>query len=164
MPFFGICLGMQCATIEFARNVCGLKDANSSEFDGDTPHPVVCLMDAQRRIVNLGGTMRLGAHPCELAPGSHARQAYGKKEIAERHRHRYEFNNAYREQFRERGMRFTGLSPDGKLVEIIELEGHPWFLAVQFHPELKSRPIDAHPLFREFVAAAMARKDSEKKK
>ena len=158
IPFFGVCLGMQCAAIEFARNMCGLEKANSSEFDADTPHPVVCLMDEQRRIVNMGGTMRLGAQPCHLAPRSRARAAYGSDRVSERHRHRYEFNNAYREQFQQRGMRFTGTSPDGKLVEIIELEGHPWFLAVQFHPELRSRPIEAHPLFRAFVAAALERK------
>jgi CTP synthase len=158
VPFFGICLGMQCAAIEFARNVCGLQNANSSEFDADTPHPIVCLMDTQRRVVNMGGTMRLGAQPCDLVSGSHARQAYGTKQASERHRHRYEFNNAYRRQFEELGMQFTGLSPDGKLVEIMELKEHPWFVAVQFHPELKSRPIDAHPLFREFISAALARK------
>ena len=158
IPFFGICLGMQCAAIEFARDVCGLANANSSEFDADTPDPVVCLMDEQRRVVNLGGTMRLGAQPCHLAPKSLARAAYGEEQISERHRHRYEFNNAYRAQFEKAGMRFTGTSPDGKLVEIMELEGHPWFLSVQFHPELKSRPIEAHPLFQAFIGAALARK------
>jgi CTP synthase len=158
IPYFGICLGMQCAAIEFARNVCGLENANSSEFDADTPHPVVCLMDEQRRVVNMGGTMRLGAQPCLTAAKSLARAAYGKPEAMERHRHRYEFNNAYRAQFEERGVRFTGLSPDGKLVEIMELPGHPWYLAVQFHPELRSRPIEAHPLFRAFVAAALEKK------
>ena len=163
IPFFGICLGMQCAAIEFARDVCGLQNANSSEFDADTPHPVVCLMDEQRRVVNMGGTMRLGAQPCVLAPKSLARAAYGTDQISERHRHRYEFNNAYRAQFEKAGMRFTGPSPDGKLVEIMELEGHPWFLSVQFHPELKSRPIEAHPLFRAFIAAALARKQSQQK-
>ncbi|MGO8704795.1 MAG: CTP synthase [Candidatus Brocadiia bacterium] len=163
IPFFGICLGMQCAAIEFARDVCGLQNANSSEFDADTPHPVVCMMDEQRRVVNLGGTMRLGAQPCLLAPKSLARAAYGAEQISERHRHRYEFNNAYRAQFEKAGMRFSGTSPDGKLVEIMELEGHPWFLSVQFHPELKSRPIEAHPLFRAFIGAALARKQSQQK-
>ena len=163
IPFFGICLGMQCAAIEFARDVCGLQNANSSEFDADTPHPVVCLMDEQRRVVNMGGTMRLGAQTSLLAPKSLARAAYGAEQISERHRHRYEFNNAYRAQFEKAGMRFTGASPDGKLVEIMELEGHPWFLSVQFHPELKSRPIEAHPLFRAFIGAALARKQSQHK-
>jgi CTP synthase len=158
VPYFGICLGMQCAAIEFARHVCGLENANSSEFDADTPHPVICLMDEQRRVVNMGGTMRLGAQPCRLAAKSHARAAYGAEQVSERHRHRYEFNNAYRAQFEERGMRFTGTSPDGKLVEILEVAEHPWFVGVQFHPELKSRPIEAHPLFKGFVAAALARK------
>ena len=158
IPFFGICLGMQCAAVEFARNVCGLDNANSSEFDPDTPHPVVCLMDEQRRVVNMGGTMRLGAQPCVLAEDSLARAAYGCDETSDRHRHRYEFNNAYRERFEQYGMRFSGVSPDGKLVEIMELSDHPWFVAVQFHPELKSRPIDAHLLFRAFVAAALAKK------
>ena len=157
-PFLGICLGMQCAAIEFARNVCGLEDANSSEFDADTSHPVVCLMDEQRRVVSKGGTMRLGAEPCLLQENSRARAAYGRSEISERHRHRYEFNNAYRVRFEAHGMRFTGLSPGGKLVEVMELESHPWFVAVQFHPELKSRPADAHPLFRAFIAAALERK------
>ena len=161
LPLFGICLGMQCAAIEFARNACGLENANSSEFDADTPHPVVCLMDEQRRVVNLGGTMRLGAQPCVLSDGTLARAAYGCGEISERHRHRYEFNNAYRERFQNHGMSFTGLSPDGKLVEIMELTGHPWFVAVQFHPELKSRPVDAHPLFKAFVAAALAKRQRD---
>jgi CTP synthase len=158
IPFFGICLGMQCASIEFARNVCALDGANSSEFNADTPHPVVCMMDEQRRVVNMGGTMRLGAQECHLAAKSRARAAYGRDVISERHRHRYEFNNAYRAQFEEKGFRFSGLSPDGKLVEIVELRDHPWFVAVQFHPEFKSRPVEAHPLFKEFVAAALARK------
>ena len=163
IPFFGICLGMQCAAIEFARDVCGLQNANSSEFDADTPHPVVCMMDEQRRVVNMGGTMRLGAQTSLVAPRSLARAAYGAEQISERHRHRYEFNNAYRAQFEKAGMRFSGTSADGKLVEIMELEGHPWFLSVQFHPELKSRPIEAHPLFRAFIGAALARKQSQHK-
>ncbi len=158
IPFFGICLGMQCAAIEFARNVCGLENANSSEFDADTPHPIVCMMDEQRRVVNMGGTMRLGAQPCRLVPETIARAAYACQEVSERHRHRYEFNNAYRRQFEEKGIRFSGLSPDEKLVEIMELKDHPWFVAVQFHPELKSRPIDAHALFRSFIAACLKQK------
>ena len=158
IPLLGICLGMQCAAIEFARKVCGLEGANSSEFDADTPHPVVCLMDAQRRVVNMGGTMRLGAQTCVLAEGSQARAAYGCAEVAERHRHRYEFNNAYRRRFEEHGVRFSGLSPEGKLMEIMELPDHPWYVAVQFHPELRSRPIAAHPLFRAFVGASLAHK------
>ena len=164
IPFFGICLGMQCAAIEFARDV--LRTRRTPTAPSSTPtrrDPVVCLMDEQRRVVNMGGTMRLGAQPCLLAPKSLARAAYGEEQISERHRHRYEFNNAYRAQFEKAGMRFTGTSPDGKLVEIMELEGHPWFLSVQFHPELKSRPIEAHPLFRAFIAAALARKQSQHK-
>ncbi len=158
IPYLGICLGMQCATIEFARHVCGLEGANSSEFDSDTPHPVICLMDEQQCVVNMGGTMRLGAQPCDLVSESLARRAYGAAQVAERHRHRYELNNAYRRQFEEKGLRFTGFSHNGKLVEIIELKDHPWFLAVQFHPEFKSRPTDAHPLFRDFVGAAIEHK------
>jgi len=155
IPFLGICLGMQCAAIEFARNACGLGNANSSEFDPDTPHPVVCLMDEQRRVVKMGGTMRLGAQPCRLGENSLVRAAYGCPESFDRHRHRYEFNNEYRSIFEERGMRFSGVSPDGKLVEAMELKDHPWFVAVQFHPELKSRPIEAHPLFRAFIDATV---------
>ncbi|MFH0965351.1 MAG: CTP synthase [Planctomycetota bacterium] len=162
VPFFGICLGMQCATIEFARNVLRLRKANSTEFDAETPDPVIHLMEKQKEVRKMGGTMRLGAYPCRLAPGSRARRAYGQAEISERHRHRYEFNNAYRTRFEEAGMRITGLSPDRELVEIIELVGHPWFLAVQFHPEFKSKPIQAHPLFREFVRAAVAHKGSRR--
>ena len=155
IPFFGICLGMQCAAIEFGRNACGLDNANSSEFDEDTPHPVVCLMDEQHRVVNLGGTMRLGSQPCVLEKGSAAHVAYRSDQASERHRHRYEFNNGYRAQFESQGVRFSGLSPSGKLVEIMELANHPWFVAVQFHPELKSRPTEAHPLFRAFIGAAL---------
>jgi len=155
IPFLGICLGMQCAAIEFARKACGLEGANSAEFNTETPHPVICLMDEQRRVVSMGGTMRLGAQPCTLAEDSRAHTAYGESEISERHRHRYEFNNAYREQFEAQGMQFSGLSPDGRLVEIMELQNHPWFVAVQFHPELKSRPTEPHPLFRDFISAAL---------
>ncbi len=157
IPFLGICLGMQCAVIEFARHVCGLAGANSAEFDAPgkaTPHPVIHLMEEQKKVINLGGTMRLGAWPCELTAGSQAAAAYGAGSVRERHRHRYEFNNAYRDQFVAAGMTVAGTSPDGMLVEMIELGDHPWFVGCQFHPEFKSRPLAAHPLFREFVAAA----------
>jgi CTP synthase len=156
VPFFGICLGMQCATIEFARNVCGLADANSSEFDPNTSHPVIDLMAEQRGQSQMGGTMRLGAYSCLLEPGSKARRAYEVAEVAERHRHRYEFNNAYRETFKKFGMRISGLHLERDLVEVIELPDHPWYVAVQFHPELRSRPNRPHPLFRDFVRAALA--------
>jgi len=154
IPFLGICLGMQCAVIEFARNVCGLLRANSTEFDEKTPDPVICLMEEQKKMVNLGGTMRLGAWECRLEPDSHAARAYGVLLVQERHRHRYEFNDKYREIMGARGLRFTGVSPKSGLVEIIELERHPWFVACQFHPEFKSRPLSPHPLFRDFIAAA----------
>jgi len=158
LPFFGICLGLQCAVIEFAQNILALRRANSLEFDQATPSPVITLMDEQRNVTEKGGTMRLGAYPCVLDEGSLAAQAYGTGEICERHRHRYEFNNAYREAFSNKGFVFSGLSPDGRLVEIIELKEHPWFLAVQFHPEFKSKPLSPHPLFAAFVAAALRRK------
>ncbi len=161
IPFFGICLGLQCAVIEFARNVCGLSHANSSEFDEDTPYPVIDLMPEQEAITDKGGTMRLGAYPCRLQKDTLALKAYGETNISERHRHRYEVSNAYREQFQDNGMVFSGLSPDGKLVEIIELADHPWFVAGQFHPELKSRINKAHPLFREFVRAALCRQEQQ---
>jgi CTP synthase len=162
VPFFGICLGLQCAVIEFARNVAGLADSNSTEFQKATPHPVVCLLDEQRKVTHLGGTMRLGAYECVLADGTRARDAYGQPQVSERHRHRYEFNNDYREKFASLGLEVTGTSPDGGLVEVIELPSHPWFVAVQCHPEFKSKPTQAHPLFREFVAASLARR-SEKR-
>ncbi len=155
IPFFGICLGLQCAVIEFGRNVAKLERAHSTEIDPDSPHPVVCLFDAQHAINKLGGTMRLGNYPCALKNNSHAAAAYGKELIQERHRHRYEFNNNYRETFQKLGMQFTGLSPDSKLVEVVEIPSHPWFLAVQFHPEFKSKPTSSHPLFNAFVAAAL---------
>ena len=158
IPFFGICLGMQCAAIEFARHVVGLNGAHSTEFSKDTQYPVICLLDEQRNITDKGGTMRLGAQPAKLAEGSHAAIAYGSQSISERHRHRYEFNNSYRQQFSAHGMAFSGLSPDGKLVEIIELPDHPWFLAVQYHPEFKSKPTKAQPLFAAFVGAAIERR------
>lgn len=162
VPFLGICLGMQCAVIEFARNAASLKKANSSEFDSKTPYPVIDLMPEQKGIENKGGTMRLGSYPCKLENKSKAYQAYGKKLVAERHRHRYELNNSYRKEFSQNGMMFSGISPDGKLVEIIELKSHPWFVAAQFHPEFKSRPVRPHPLFRDFIGAAM--KERRKKK
>jgi CTP synthase len=156
IPFFGICLGMQCAVIEFARLV-GCDGANSTEFEAATPHPVICLLDEQRNIVDMGGTMRLGTQPTTLVEGSKAIRCYGKTDISERHRHRYEFNNDYRQQFTESGMNIVGTSPDGGLVEIVEIPDHPWFVAVQFHPEFKSQPTSAHPLFAGFIAAAVER-------
>jgi len=155
IPFFGICLGMQCAVIEFARNVLGLKDANSTEFNPQTPHPVICLLDEQKKITNKGGTMRLGAQPARLLPESVAARCYAALEISERHRHRYEFNNAYRREFTAGGMLLAGLSPDGQLVEVVELPTHPWFVGVQYHPEFKSQPTRPHPLFAGFVGAAL---------
>ncbi len=157
VPFFGICLGMQCAVVEFGRHVVGLEDAHSSEFAKDTPHPVICLLDEQKSITDKGGTMRLGAQACSLDPESKAHDCYGDDLIHERHRHRYEFNNVYRQQFTAHGMRFAGTSPDGALVEIVEIDDHPWFVAVQFHPEFKSKPTAAQPLFAGFVAAAIER-------
>jgi CTP synthase len=154
-PYLGICLGMQCAVIEFARNVCHMNKANSYEFDQETPYPVIHLMPDQEKITDMGGTMRLGAYPCVLEKGSLAHKAYGEGSVSERHRHRYEFYNKFRDELTKAGLRFTGLSPDGRLVEIVELEGHPWFVAVQFHPELKSRPTKAHPLFRDLVKAGL---------
>jgi len=170
IPYFGICLGMQCAVIEFARNVCGLS-ANSTEFDLNTKDPVIYLMerwyDFRKKKMEVrsedshkGGTMRLGAYPCVLEEGTQAFKAYGVKEISERHRHRYEFNNAYRGVFTRHGMKISGLSPDKELVEIIEIEDHPWFLGCQFHPEFKSRPTDPHPLFRAFIEASLREKRS----
>ncbi len=155
VPFLGLCLGMQCAAIEFARNVCDLPGADTTENRPDCADPVICLMEEQKGLTQKGGTMRLGSYPCRLAEGSVARAAYGAELVHERHRHRYEFNNAYREPFAARGMRLSGLSPDGELVEVIELTGHPWFLAVQSHPEFKSRPVKPHPLFAAFIAAAL---------
>ena len=166
VPYFGICLGMQIAVIEFARHVAGLKNANSAEFDEFTPDPVIYLMTewfdertgtVQRRDASSekGATMRLGAYPCRLTKGSLARQAYVAEEISERHRHRYEFNNAYTQPLADHGLVFSGASPSGDLIEIVELKDHPWFLGCQFHPEFKSRPMAAHPLFREFIKAAL---------
>src|SRR5205807_6027667 len=163
VPFFGICLGLQCAVIEFARNVVGLEDANSTEVDRNCRHPVVCLLDEQYSITHLGGTMRLGSYPCVLVEGSKAHQAYKSLTVQERHRHRYEFNNQFRQQFTANGLSISGTSPDGKLVEVIELAQHPWFVAVQCHPEFKSKPIQPHPLFRGFVEASLARREGKKK-
>ena len=160
VPFFGICFGMQMAVIEFSRHVCGLDRANSAEVDSDTPHPVIHLMTTQKSIDKKGGTMRLGAYACNLADGSVAAKVYGKKKISERHRHRYEFNNAYRETIESHGMRLSGLSPDGELVEVVEIGDHPWFVGCQFHPEFKSKPLDCHPLFRGFIRAALTRRTS----
>lgn len=162
MPYFGICLGMQVATIEFARNVCGMKGAHSTEFDDKTPHPVIDYLPEQRNISNMGGTMRLGAYPCALKPGTKAYQAYQSEQISERHRHRYEVNNSYIPKLEEKGMIFCGRSPDGMLVEMVELNDHPWFLGCQFHPEFKSRPMKPQPLFRDFIRAAKEYRESKK--
>jgi len=158
VPYLGICLGMQMAVIEFARNVLGLDGANSTEFDAATPHPVISLLAEQRQISDMGGTMRLGAYACALPPGTRAREAYDADLVQERHRHRYEFNNAYRESFEDHGAVVAGVNEDRDLVEILEVRDHPWFVAVQFHPEFKSKPVRAHPLFREFVRAAYEKK------
>jgi CTP synthase len=159
VPYFGICLGMQLAVIEFARNVCGLKGADSTEFRKDAPHPVIDLLPDQRSVREKGGTMRLGAYPCVLLPGSRAAEIYGAGEISERHRHRYEVNNDYREQLAAHGLLLCGTSPDQRLVELVELPGHPYFVGCQFHPEFRSRPMASHPLFSHFVAAAVRRRD-----
>jgi len=155
IPFLGICFGMQMAVIEYARHVCGLARANSTEVDPDTPHPVIDLLGTQRGLTQKGGTMRLGAYPCVLEDGSLARRLYNRQKISERHRHRYEVNNAYRERLEKGGLVLSGVSPDGTLVELIELRDHPWFVASQFHPELKSRPMECHPLFKGFLKAAL---------
>ncbi|MEE9590916.1 MAG: CTP synthase [Thermodesulfobacteriota bacterium] len=164
LPFFGICLGIQVSIIELARNLCGLEGANSSEFDMDTEYPVIDLMEEQKEVSKLGGTMRLGAYPCILRKTTIAYKAYGKVEISERHRHRYEVNNRYRETLEKAGVVLSGLSPDKGLVEIIELKGHPWFLGCQFHPEFKSRPLAPHPLFRDFIKATLHGKGKKKGK
>ena len=157
VPFFGICLGMQCAVVEFARDVLGFTDANSTEFAADIEHPVICLLNEQKTITEKGATMRLGAQNCVLEPGSRAAQCYDSETVRERHRHRYEFNPAYRDRFVAAGMTPTGTSADGGLVEIVEIADHPWFLAVQYHPEFKSKPNKPHPLFAGFIEAALAR-------
>ena len=153
---------MQMAVVEFARDICGLTAANSSEFDAGSPHPVIHLMESQRTIDAKGGTMRLGTYPCVLQDDSLALKVYGRKKIAERHRHRYEFNNDYSERFTAKGMVLSGVSPDGRLVEIIEIKDHPWFLGCQFHPEFKSKPTAPHPLFTGFIHAARDKKQGKK--
>ncbi|MCX6395395.1 MAG: CTP synthase, partial [Propionibacteriales bacterium] len=159
VPFFGICLGMQCAVMEFARHVAGMADANSTEFNEKTSNPVIDLMDAQRAVTSKGGTMRLGSYPCRLGEGTRAREAYGTPEISERHRHRYEVNNAYRDKLEQAGLVFSGTSPDNNLVEYVELpaEVHPYYVSTQAHPELRSRPTRPHPLFAGLVGAAITR-------
>jgi CTP synthase len=159
IPFFGICLGMQLAVVEYARGVCGLEGANSVEFGGSPKYPVIDLMPDQRGVEAKGGTMRLGAYPCKLVPGSRAHEIYGKKEISERHRHRFEFNNDFREQLERAGLKLSGTSPDERLVEIVELPDHPHFIGCQFHPEFKSQPHNPHPLFESFVRAAIVRRE-----
>ena len=155
IPFLGICLGLQCAVIEFARNVIGWREAHSAEFDPDTPYPVIDIMEEQKKITQKGGTMRLGAYDCKLIPNTKSYDAYGSNLISERHRHRFEVNNSYRDKIEQMGMKISGISPDETLVEMIELPDHPWFVGCQFHPELKSRATRAHPLFREFVKASL---------
>jgi CTP synthase len=157
VPYLGLCLGLQVMVTEFARNVCGMDDANSTEMDSETPYPVISLLEEQLGVVNKGGTMRLGAYPCRLAPGSLAARAYGAESVSERHRHRLEFNNRFRGLLEAKGLAVSGESPDGTLVEIAEIRGHPFMLGTQFHPELQSRPNRPHPLFRDFVAASWVR-------
>ena len=161
VPYLGICLGLHCAVVEFARNVCGLEGANSTEFDQDTKHPVIDLLPEQKTIVNMGGTMRLGGYDCHLVEGSRAHRIYGETEIRERHRHRYEYNDEYRETLESKGLLSSGIFREVDLVEMVELKDHPWFVCCQFHPEFRSRPGVAHPLFREFVRAALAHKTGE---
>jgi len=160
VPYLGLCLGMQVMVIEFGRHVLDSEDVNSTEFDRNTPHPVIDLLPEQRGIGDMGGTMRLGLYPCSLGEGTMARKAYNTSEVQERHRHRFEFNNTYREIFQERGMLFSGQSPDGHLVEIAEMADHPFMLGSQFHPEFLSRPNRAHPLFRSFLEAVKSYKES----
>jgi CTP synthase len=155
IPLLGICLGMQLAVVEFARNVMGYKIANSTEFDPDTPYPVIDLMPDQKDVEGLGGTMRLGGYPCELVQGTKAYEAYGQELVHERHRHRHEYNNRYRDALAEKGLIISGVSPDGHLVEMVELKDHPWFVGCQFHPEFKSRPNRPHPLFSGLIKAAL---------
>jgi len=164
IPYFGICLGMQMAVVEYARNICGLAKANSSEFDSQTPHPVIDLLPEQRDVQDKGASMRLGAYPCVVSPDSFAYAAYGQKEISERHRHRYEFNNDYKKILTDKGLQITGASPDGRLAEIVEIKDHPWFLGCQFHPEFKSRPTKPHPLFSKFIEAALKHAKGKSKK
>jgi CTP synthase len=158
IPYFGICLGMQMAVVEYARDICRLERANSSEFDQNTAYPVIDLLPEQKVVTEKGASMRLGAYPCLLEKDSFALAAYGCSEISERHRHRYEFNNEHKDSLTKAGLRITGTSPDGRLAEIVEIKDHPWFLGCQFHPEFKSRPTAPHPLFRRFIEAALKRK------
>ncbi|MCH8029755.1 MAG: CTP synthase [Candidatus Dadabacteria bacterium] len=160
VPFFGICLGMQMAVVEFAKNVCEIPDAHSSEFNENMPNAVVHLMEDQKTVSDKGGTMRLGAYPCSVKPGTLTYKAYGCSEISERHRHRFEINNTYRDRFQQGGLRLSGLSPDGGLIEMVEIKDHPWFVGCQFHPEFKSTPLNPHPLFRDFIKAAIGYKSS----
>lgn len=162
IPFFGICLGMQCAVIEFARNVCGLTAANSTEFDPATKYPVISLLEEQEIVAEKGGTMRLGAYHCEFTPGSRISGIYGKESVMERHRHRFEFTMKFRQIFEDHGMIIGGLYPRNNLVETVEIPGHPWFVATQYHPEFKSRPVNPHPLFRDFIRAAAERQELKK--
>ena len=162
IPFFGICLGMQCAVIEFGRNVLQLENANSTEINADTPHPVINIMEEQKKITDKGGTMRLGSYPCKLEKESKAYDCYGKETIEERHRHRFEFNNDYLTQFQDKGMKATGVNPNSNLVEIVEIPSHPFFVGVQFHPEYKSTVTNPQPLFVGFVAAAINYSKSKK--
>jgi CTP synthase len=164
IPYFGICLGMQMAVVEYARNICSLDKANSSEFDSQTPHPVIDLLPEQRDVKDKGASMRLGAYPCVVTPDSFAYAAYGQKKISERHRHRYEFNNDYKKILTDKGLQITGASPDGHLAEIVEIKDHPWFLGCQFHPEFKSRPTKPHPLFSKFIEAALRHAKGKSKK
>jgi len=161
IPFFGICLGMQMAVVEFARNVCGIEDAYSAEFREDARNPIVHIMEGQKNVTRKGGTMRLGAYPCSLVQGTKARRIFGQPEVSERHRHRYEFNNAYRDALQKCGLVLSGIFPEGDLVEIIELPDHPWFLGCQFHPEFRSRPMEPHPLFESFVGACLKRHEGK---
>ena len=155
---------MQCSVIEFSRNVCGIKNANSSEFDPDTKAPIIDFMESQRKIKKKGGTMRLGAYPCTLKSGTLAAKAYGKTDISERHRHRYEFNNKYKSKLQKRGMIFSGINERDDLTEIIELKNHPWFVGTQFHPELKSRVFSTHPLFKDFINASKKYQERKRNK
>jgi CTP synthase len=160
LPFFGICLGMQMAVVEFSRSICGLEEAYSSEFREDAKNPVIHIMEEQKKIKSKGGTMRLGAYPCKLGKGTLARRIYGQEDISERHRHRFEFNNGYRKQLEKCGLTLSGINPEADLVEIVELKNHPWFLGCQFHPEFKSRPMEPHPLFESFVGACLKKRES----
>jgi len=161
LPFLGICLGMQCAVIEFARHVCKIEDANSSELDADCEHPVIDILAEQKTMHEKGGTMRLGAYPCSVKPGSLLEKLYGLTHVSERHRHRFEVNNSYRSILEEGGLSFCGVSPDETLVEVVELDDHPFYLGCQFHPEFKSRPHQPHPIFQGFVEAVLKKADHD---